>query len=461
MKKELLRSLPRVDYLLKSEKLEKYGKSLDYYTFSSSIRDGLKNYRDGILSGEIKKFSELEIIKEIENIINKKTRRNLRKVINGTGTIIHTNLGRSIFSKELLEKSFEVLTSYNNLEYNLETGKRGSRYSHLENLICEVTGAEGAVVVNNNAAAVLLCLNEFANNKEVIISRGELVEIGGSFRIPEIMKFSGAILKEVGTTNRTYIEDYKNNIDENTGILMKVHTSNYKIQGFTHETKREEISKLARENNLISIEDVGSGVLIDFGKYGIKREVMVQDILKSGIDIVTFSGDKLLGGPQAGIIVGKKELIDRLKKNQYLRTIRVDKIIISVLENIFRLYRDEKDAIKNIPTLKYILEDEISIKKRAFNLSKLLEDKNISNKVIKTAANIGGGSMPEEKILSYGVEFNLKLSPIEIEKKLRNYEIPIIGRIEKDRYIIDVKAIEDVEINSVADIISNALLEGK
>ncbi len=453
MKRELLRKLPRVDYLLKHKELEEYGKEIDYYTFSKSIQKGISFFRESILNDSITSFEENDVILKIKEILKKNSIYNLRKVINGTGTIIHTNLGRSLLPKNIERHFLDITTSYNNLEYDIESGKRGSRNSHLEKLICEITGAEGAIIVNNNAAAVVLCLNEFAKEREVIISRGELVEIGGSFRIPEIMKFAGVNLVEVGTTNKTYIEDYEKGITENTAILMKVHTSNYRIQGFTHEAKRDEIKELAKRKNLISIEDLGSGILVDLSKYGIRKETTVQEVLKSGIDLVTFSGDKLLGGCQAGIIVGKKDLIERLKKNQYLRTVRVDKITISILEVIFRMYLDEREAVKNIPTLKYITEETSLVKNRAEKISLLLNENKILNRVIKTKVDVGGGSLPEEKLESFGVEFLINLSPNEIEKRLRNLDVPIIGRIEKNKFIIDMKTIEDEDIEFVAQII--------
>lgn len=453
MKRELLRKLPRVDYLLKHKELEEYGKEIDYYTFSKSIQKGISFFRESILNDSITSFEENDVILKIKEILKKNSIYNLRKVINGTGTIIHTNLGRSLLPKNIERHFLDITTSYNNLEYDIESGKRGSRNSHLEKLICEITGAEGAIIVNNNAAAVVLCLNEFAKEREVIISRGELVEIGGSFRIPEIMKFAGVNLVEVGTTNKTYIEDYEKGITENTAILMKVHTSNYRIEGFTHEAKRDEIKELAKRKNLISIEDLGSGILVDLSKYGIRKETTVQEVLKSGIDLVTFSGDKLLGGCQAGIIVGKKDLIERLKKNQYLRTVRVDKITISILEVIFRMYLDEREAVKNIPTLKYITEETSLVKNRAEKISLLLDENKILNRVIKTKVDVGGGSLPEEKLESFGVEFLINLSPNEIEKRLRNLDVPIIGRIEKNKFIIDMKTIEDEDIEFVAQII--------
>ena len=372
MKKELLRSLPKTDELLRNKNLEEYAKNLDYYTFSNSVKKGITFFREEILNGSRVSFTENDIIEKIKEIIKKENSYSLKKVINGTGVIIHTNLGRSIFPKSAGKHILDITSSYNNLEYDTQNGRRGERYIHLEKLICEVTGAEGALAVNNNAAAVILCLNEFAKGKEVIVSRGELVEIGGSFRIPEIMKFAGASLTEIGTTNRTYKEDYEKAVNENTSAIMKIHKSNYKIMGFSHDTERKDLKELAEEKNILYIEDLGSGVLVDFSKYGIKKEITVQEVLKAGADIVTFSGDKLLGGCQAGIILGRKHLIERLKKNQFLRALRIDKITTAVLEDIFRIYRDEKNALKNIPTLKYITEDISLVKERAEKLSHIL-----------------------------------------------------------------------------------------
>lgn len=460
MERELLRKLPKVDYLLQYSSLKEYGKNTDYFTFSESVREGIEFFREKILNDDLKNIENLDneknltekVINKIIEILEEKSLYSLRKVINGTGTIIHTNMGRSILSKEMGEHISDIVTSYNNLEYNLETGERGSRYVHLEKLICDVTGAEGAIVVNNNAAAVVLCINEFAREKEIVVSRGELIEIGGSFRIPEIMKFAGAKLVECGTTNKTYIKDYENAITENTAMLLKVHTSNYKICGFTEAPLRENISSLGKEKNIISMEDMGSGVLIDFSKYGITKETTVQEVLKSGIDLVTFSGDKLLGGCQAGIILGKKKLIERLKKNQYLRTVRVDKITIAILESLFRIYKDEREAVKKIPTLRYITENILSVKKRAEFFSKILSEKNIPHRIKETEAKIGGGSMPEEIITSYGIEFLLGISANEIEEKFRKSSPAIIGRIEKNKFLLDMKTIDEKDIIIMGNI---------
>ena len=449
MKQELLRKLPKVDKLLNDEELFDLGRELDYYTFAETIKKSVEIFREGILKNEIIDFSEKDVINKIIEIGSINKLNSLRKVINGTGTIIHTNLGRSKFSERVIKNMLEVGFNYTNLEYDLENGRRGSRYAHLEDLICKVTGAEAAIVVNNNAAAVILALNELAKGKETIVSRGELVEIGGSFRIPDIMKLSGSKLVEVGTTNRTYTQDYIGAINEETGLLLKVHTSNYKITGFVSNISPQELAKIGSEKGIITMEDIGSGVLIDFSKYGVTKEPTVQESIAAGVDIVTFSGDKLLGGPQGGIIVGKKDIIERLKKNQYMRAFRMDKISIAALEVTFKYYLDEREAIKNIPTLKMILENPQIVKERAEKLYSYLEKIGVKGTVIPTEAKIGGGSMPEETVLSYGVAFEGNAN--YLEEKFRKNILPIIGRIYEDRFVIDMKTLSNEEIELVAE----------
>lgn len=468
MKKILLRNLPKVDIILKNKEIENMGKSVDYYTFLSCIKKSINQMREEILKTEDEEKLRLlgenleeNIIKNILSLVEKEKRKKIQRVFNGSGTILHTNLGRSVFSKKIGEKIGEILSSYNNLEYDIEEGKRGSRYKNLENLISQVVRSESALVVNNNAGAVILCLNEFSKNKNTIISRGELVEIGGSFRVPEIIKFSGANLLEVGATNITHLDDYERNIDEETGVLLKVHTSNYKIKGFTQEVDLKELVKLGKDKNKLVIEDIGSGNLVEFSKYGIVSEPTVMKSLEAGVDLVTFSGDKLLGGCQAGIIVGKKELIDRLKKNQFLRAIRVDKITIALLEELFTNYLDEREAIKNIPTLRMITEKVEDVEERAIRLSNILEERGIKNKVIETKATIGGGSMPDEEIKSFGIEFifERKISPNRLEEYFRKNKISIIGRIEDNRYFLDMKTIFLDDIDELAQNIQELFLE--
>lgn len=448
MNQELFRKLPKVDKLLKLPLFTNLIEKKGYNSVYEGITLSIDSFRNSIMNNSIESLSENDVIEKAMNIIQKKSKNNLKKVINGTGTIIHTNLGRSVFSKKMIENLSHVLSGYNNLEYNLETGERGSRYSHIENLICEITGAEGAVLVNNNAAAVLLCLDEFSKNKEVVVSRGELVEIGGSFRIPDIMRASGSKLVEVGTTNRTHTYDYENVINENTSMLLKVHTSNYKIIGFTEEIKREEIVALGQKYNIITMEDLGSGVLVDFSKYKMKKEPTIFDSLNSGMDIVTFSGDKLLGGPQCGIIIGKKELIQRLKRNQLLRAFRVCKMTLSALEVLLREYKNEN--YEDIPTLSMIIEPIDNVLLRAQQLQNKFSKTNIVTEILQSKAMIGGGSMPEEVMDSFALSFP-EINPIEIEKYLRTCSNPIVGRVQNNRFMLDLKTIFPEDFDTVVE----------
>ncbi len=466
--KKLLSNLPKVDEILKSNKLEKYMDEVPYNTLLKSVRNGIDFYRNQILEKKItntklsKEELEDSIIWKAVELIENNNRLNLKEVINATGTIIHTNLGRAKLLGNSVENIVKIASNYNNLEYDLKTGSRGSRYTHIEDLICDITGAEGALVVNNNAAAVLLVLDTITKGKEVVVSRGELVEIGGSFRIPAIMEYSGSQLIEVGTTNRTHRKDYEEAITENTKALLKVHTSNYKIMGFTKEVKNDELSLIAKEHNLISIEDLGSGVLVDFSKYGYKKEPTVQESLKSGIDIVTFSGDKLLGGPQAGIIVGKKEYIEKMKNNNMLRALRVSKLTLAALEVTLREYLDEKKAIKSIPTLQMILEDLSEVEKRAKYLYEKLNNlEEFDVELVPTKAMIGGGSMPTELIKSFGVSLVHKYgySSNKIEEALRkNQEFPIIGRVQNERLIFDCKTLNTRDMDNIYKILIKGLM---
>ena len=357
-KKELFSKLPSVDEVIGNKEIENLLKEYPRSMVVEFTREAIANKRKEIVKlSDISNGFNIDIKNIIEYIVNKTKLEyslSLKNVINGTGTVIHTNLGRSLLSEEIKDEVWKLSSRYSNLEYNLEQGERGSRYSHITDIIKRLTNAEDVLIVNNNAAAVLLVLNTLARDGEAIVSRGELVEVGGSFRIPSIMELSGAKLIEVGSTNKTHLFDYEENINENTKVLMKVHTSNYKIIGFTESVSIDKLSSLGDKYNIPVIEDLGSGVLIDLSKYGLSYEPTVLDSIEKGIDIVTFSGDKLLGGPQAGIIVGKKKYIDKMKKNQLTRALRVDKLTISALEATLRLYLDEEKAIKNIPTLKML-----------------------------------------------------------------------------------------------------------
>ncbi|WP_346895441.1 L-seryl-tRNA(Sec) selenium transferase [Clostridium sp. UBA7503] len=440
MNKELLRKLPKIDELLKLQSVNKLIEENSRTIVLESLREAIEFYRNGILKGNIDSLNTEEVLDFAVHILENKNKMHLERVINATGTVIHTNLGRSLLGKKAIENVITVAGSYNNLEYDIESGKRGSRYSHIEEIIKKVTGAEAAMVVNNNAAAIMLVLDTLAKEKEVIVSRGELVEIGGSFRIPEVMKFSGAKLVEIGTTNRTHLYDYENNIRENTGVFLKVHTSNFKVLGFTEGVSLEQLVELGEKHEIPVVEDIGSGVLIDFGKYGFTYEPTVQDSIKKGIDVVTFSGDKMLGGPQAGIIVGKKKYIDRMKKNQLTRALRVDKMTLAALEGTLKYYIDEKEAIDNIPSLNMILMPKEEVKKKCILLKRKLQSKTQDFKfyIDKGESMVGGGSMPTEKIETYVVKVTSdKFSPEDMERKLRLGETPLIARVYNDELVLD------------------------
>ncbi len=432
--------------------LEKKFPDVPFSFFTEPARRVAQILREKRQKGEA--FDEREIEKLLEESFKSYIRPSLRRVINGTGVVIHTNLGRSPLADEAIEEILSVALCYSNLEFNLEEGKRGSRYSHVEGILKELTGAEGALVVNNNASAVLIALNTIAKGKEVIVSRGELVEIGGSFRIPEVMAWSGAILKEVGTTNKTHLRDYENAINENTGLLLKVHKSNYAIIGFTKEVPIAELVALGRKHGLPVMEDMGSGCFVDFSKYGIKKEPIVQEILKAGVDLVTFSGDKLLGGPQAGILLGKKEIIERIRKNPLNRAIRIDKLTLAGLEATLRLYRDEKVAVSRIPVLRMILQKEEELKRKAGRLLRRIKRKKlekVSCKVVRTFSQPGGGSCPDVFLPSYAISLEVSgLSPEFIQRFFRSQEVPVIGRIEEEKFLIDVRCLFEEDFSEIS-----------
>ncbi|WP_353654853.1 L-seryl-tRNA(Sec) selenium transferase [Clostridium sp. CCUG 7971] len=465
IKKELFSMLPSVDEVLGDKNvikaLEEYPRSL----VLDSIRESIDVKRKFIININEDSIDNFNI--KLEDIIEDSLQRirinyslSLKKVINATGTVIHTNLGRSLLSESIKEELWNLSSRYSNLEYDLEKGERGSRYTHLTQMIKKLTNAEDVLVVNNNAAAVLLVLSTMAKNKETIVSRGELVEVGGSFRIPNIMELSGTKLVEIGSTNKTNLSDYKSAINEDTKAIMKVHTSNYKILGFTDSVDIEDLSKLGKEYNIPVIEDLGSGVFIDLSKYGLSYEPTVLDSIKSGADIVTFSGDKMLGGPQAGIIVGKKKYIDEMKKNQLTRALRVDKLTICALEATLRMYLDEKKAVENIPTLKMLTLNKSELEEKALKLfnkvNKLNLDIHIS--IEDGFSQVGGGSMPIEVIKTKVIAITPnKINVSNLEKRLRLSESHIVARIYDNKYILDVRTIFEDEFDVIASELENAL----
>jgi L-seryl-tRNA(Ser) seleniumtransferase len=462
-KQKLLTSLPSVDEILKSERGLQWQEIYPRRYVLKAIREIIEGKRQAILKDELKEIEMDVILKEVQKRIAKLSEFSLIPVINATGVVIHTNLGRSVLSEEILENVKKVACGYSNLEYDLEKGERGKRYSHIQRILNEITGAESSLIVNNNAAAVFVCLSALAKGKEVIVSRGELVEIGGSFRVPDVMASSGAILKEVGTTNKTHLHDYERAINENTALLLKVHQSNFRTIGFTKQVEIDELATLGRKHNIPVMFDLGSGCLIDLKPYGVHIEPTVQDIVKSGCDIVTFSGDKLLGGPQGGIIVGKAELIEKIAKNPLMRAIRIDKLTLSAFEAVLMHYLDEDKAKKEIPTLKMLLQDVNEIKARAkkiaVKLHREIKEDIADIEVMADSSQSGGGALPEIEFKTFVVTIKpKKLSVNKLEERLRHGSPPIIARIKEDALIIDARTVRNTEIEAVAKGIAGVLM---
>ena len=453
--------IPKVDELLNSSEIKPYFKTIPRALIVEAIRDEIDKIRKKLMKMEDEdlpsnfNIDQAKLINDTIKNMCKKNEFNLRKVINATGVVLHTNLGRAILSESIIGQIASIAGNYSTLEFDIKTGERGSRYDHVEQILTKLTGAESALVVNNNAAAVLLVLGTMAKNKEIILSRGQLVEIGGSFRIPEVMEQSGATLVEIGTTNKTHLSDYEKAINEETAALLKVHTSNYKIMGFTKEVELASLVELGARYNIPIIEDLGSGTLIDLSKYGIQKEPTVQESIAAGVDVVTFSGDKLLGGPQAGIIIGKKKYIDPMKSNPLTRAFRVDKLTLSALEATLKLYYDEEIAISKIPTLNMLTISSADLEKKAEELKKRL-DNNVENylvEIIHGFSQVGGGSLPLVELPTMFVTVKPhKISINKCEELLRNYKIPIIARISDNKLILDVRTIDvkDFEIISEA-----------
>ena len=461
-KKQILSSIPSVDELLREKELEKLTFVYPRAIVVEGIREYLKEYRKVIMSLEHKEDLDAidnsyminGIIEKVHEIMGS----NLVNVVNATGVVLHTNLGRATLSSSLKDTLWDIASKYSNLEMDLASGERGSRYSHVEELICKLTGAQAAMAVNNNAAAVMLVLSTMAKGREVVVSRGQLVEIGGSFRVPDVMEQSGAALVEVGTTNKTHVSDYERAVNENTAALMKVHTSNYRILGFTSEVESEDMVALGRKQGLPVIADLGSGMLVELTEFGLPYEPTVQHAVKAGMDVVTFSGDKMLGGPQAGIIVGSKEYIDKMKKNPLTRAIRIDKLTLAALEGTLRLYLDKELALKEIPVLRMLTYSSETLGKRARRLCTRLKRSLGAIGTISIEddfSEVGGGSMPLHKMPTKVVVIKPdNISLMELEEMLRGYTTPIIARISKDRLMLDVRTIADDEF----EVVEGALL---
>ncbi len=449
---ELLKNIPKVDKILNWPEIKAACSIYPRPVIMTAIRSVLASLRSEIIGSSITPASlgESVLVERVIAELQSANAPSLKRVVNGTGVVLHTNLGRSLLSETLRDRLCETAFGYSNLEFDLEKGERGSRYSHVEPLLCQLTGAEAALVVNNNAAAVLLALSSLAKGKEVVVSRGELVEIGGSFRIPDIMRQSGATLKEVGTTNRTHPRDYLDAVNPDTGMLLKVHTSNFAVVGFTAQVTVEELVTIGRERAIPVMADLGSGNLIDLSRYGISGEPTIREYVGAGIDLITFSGDKLLGGPQAGILVGSKKYLDPLKKNPLLRALRIDKLTLVALEETLRLYLDERQALANIPTLKMLTYDVAALYSRGKTMVRRMRralPATIGISLADGFSQAGGGTLPlvelPTKLLSVAVA---GISPEEMERRLRTSVVPVLGRIRQDAFLLDLRTILDQDI---------------
>ena len=462
-KNTLYRSIPKVDVLLEDAGIQSLIDTYSRDTVMEAIRgemDALRAYI-GKCDDEVKAREQIELLKaNISKKVAAMHEPNMKMVINATGTVLHTNLGRAPIGQKHMDRIAALATGYCNLEYNLEAGRRGERYSHFEELLCKITGAEAAMAVNNNAAAVMLILSSLAKGGEVIVSRGELIEIGGKFRIPDVMEQSGASLVEVGTTNKTHYSDYEEAITEATKALLKVHTSNYRIVGFTDTVTIDELVPLAKEYDIPVVEDLGSGVLIDLSKYGITYEPTVQESLAKGADVVCFSGDKLLGGPQAGIILGKKKYIDMMKKNQLTRALRIDKFTAAALEVVLQEYLSEEKAIQNLPVLRMITKPLEEIKEDAKAFLRTLKRAELPAKMELQSceSQIGGGSLPMERLASMAVAIHPdNVSVAELEERMRHLPVPIIPRVVNDTVLMDVRTIDRKTFKLIAEQLKDCM----
>lgn len=456
----LLRKLPKVDEVLQDEHLFLLYEDMPRPLILEAVREIIDDFRAGILNGSIAAApSQEEVAELVLQSIGSKQKKVLRRVLNATGVVLHTNLGRARLSDAATEAVAEIADSYCTLEYNLVSGSRGSRHDIVEGIVKRVTGAEAAMVVNNNAAATILVLASLARGKEVVVSRGELVEIGGSFRIPDVMSESGAVLREVGATNKTKISDYRSAYEaDHTALFMKVHTSNYRIIGFTQEVSLAEMAELGKELSVPVVYDMGSGLMVDLKRYGI-HEPTVTDALNAGADVVLFSGDKLLGGPQGGIIAGKKSYIDQMKKHPLARAFRVDKMTLAALEATFMQYIDKEKSLKEIPVLRMLSAGPEELEERANRLKVMLLAgcPQFQYEVESCIDQVGGGSAPMDSLPGFAVAVSrYGFHANKLEEQLREAPIPVIARIHHDKVLLDVRTLEDEEFSLVVDAFSFA-----
>jgi L-seryl-tRNA(Ser) seleniumtransferase len=458
--KALLRALPKTDELLKRDDLCALACEQPRSVVVDAVREAVEAVRERILAGDATPLVEDDVAAEVTRLVSERMRPSLRRVVNATGIIVHTNLGRSVLSDSALRAALQVGGNYSTLEYDVTTGERGSRHVHVERLICDVTGAEAAMAVNNNAAAVLLAIAGLAARKEAIVSRGQLVEIGGSFRIPDVMRQSGAKMVEVGATNKTHLRDYEQAITAKTGLLLKVHSSNYRMVGFTEEVSLEELSALGRSRGVPVYEDQGSGVLIDLRPFGLPDEPTVRSSIEAGADLVSVSGDKLLGGPQAGILCGRRDIIERLKRHPLARALRLDKMTLAALEATLRLYLDPARALAEIPTLGMLTAPGDTVRTRAHALAARVSVRCDGAYVVVAmpdVARAGGGALPMADIPTTVVALEPRtMSANELEQRLRLGEPCVVTRIKDGRVLVDPRTLTAAEEDEVVEALARA-----
>jgi L-seryl-tRNA(Ser) seleniumtransferase len=460
-RRALLRTLPAIDRLLSTSLLTELEQTQPHILIREAAQNTVEDLRRQILDDQAS-LPELDldtVVRLVAARVAELARPSLRKVINVTGTLLHTNLGRAPLCNDALQAIKEIAQGYSNLEYDLDEGQRGKRFTHVEGLICKLTGGEAATVVNNNAGAVMLALAALAGGRNALVSRGELIEIGGSFRIPDIMAASGVGLVEVGTTNKTHLKDFADALDNETALILKVHTSNYRILGFTEAVSGEELAVLAHQHEIPVLEDLGSGLLMDLTPYGLPREPTVHEALKTGIDLVTFSGDKLLGGPQAGIIVGNRDVIDKLRKHPMARALRIDKLTLAALEATLRLYLDPQMALKQVPTLRMLSLPVAELQQRCAELLPRLTKSTgdaADYTIVEATATVGGGALPLAELPGPVIALVPKdMSLNELTARLRNCEPAVVGRIQNNQFLIDPRTLN----SSDEELLLQALLQ--
>ena len=442
----IFRNIPSVNELLESPQLKKIVQNVNHQVVADGVRSFIDDLKDTIATAteEIEIPSPAEMADKIADWLHVDQREYLRPVINGTGIILHTGLGRAPLAKSATAAIMQISSGYASVEVDLATGQRGQRVKAVEKLLCELTGAEAAVVVNNNAAATMIALATVALGKEVIVSRGQLIEIGGSYRLPDVMECSGCKLKEVGTTNKTHATDYSSAIGEDTGAILKVHPSNFEVVGFTKTVSTKELVSIAHAHDLPMIDDVGSGALIDFAKFGLSDEPVVSDSIKDGADIVLFSGDKLIGGPQCGIIIGKRKYIDQVLKNSLMRAMRVDKMTLAALAATLRLYRNEDKALQEVPILRMLSMPAANLKLRAEKVAQQIQgcDWLESCDVTQAQSMLGGGSVPTQKIPTWCIAMHPQGTSVNrVAERLRSSNPAVVGRVQKDTLLIDMRTV--------------------